>query len=90
MNFTLWFGSTSLFLPMNYTVYTWKILAASLTYLHEIRFLVEVGRAHGREGDPLQLVEAPPLVEDVAQPLEQRELVGQRNLRVLDQSCDSA
>ena len=84
MNFTLWFGSTSLFLPMNYTVYTWKILAASLTYLHEIRLLVEVGRAHGREGDPLQLVEAPPLVEDVAQPLEQRELVGQRNLRVLE------
>ena len=53
-------------------------------YLHEIRFLVEVGRAHGGEGDPLQLVEAPPLVEDVAQPLEQRELVGQRNLRVLE------
>ena len=75
---------------MNYTVYTWKILAASLTYLHEIRLLVEVGRPHGREGDPLQLVEAPPLVEDVAQPLEQRELVGQRDLGVLDKSCDSA
>ena len=54
------------------------------TDLHEFRLLVEVGRPHGREGDPLQLVEALLNVEDVAQLLEQRELVGQRNLGVLD------
>ena len=54
--------------------------------LHELWLLVEVGRPHGREGDPLELVETLLLKQDVAQLLEQREFVGQRNLGVLEEN----